>query len=51
MMQYQVSIEFEWIKYVCSWTKSGPGWFAGIKITRIGRWSDTVMKCSSSKSY
>ena len=28
------SIEFAWAKYLLTWTKSGPGYFAGIKITR-----------------
>lgn len=43
-----ISVKFEWIKYITSWY-SGPGWFAGIKITRNGRWSDIVIKSASTK--
>lgn len=44
-----ISVKFEWIKYITSWTVSGPGWFAGIKITRKGQWSNNVIKSASTK--
>ncbi len=40
-------VEFDWIKYKSNWTYSGPGYFAGISITKIGFWSDRVVGCQS----
>lgn len=42
------STTFNWVKYVVHWSKSGPGWYAGINITKIGRWPEAVVRCSSS---
>ena len=44
-----VSVEFAWVKYLTTWTISGPGWFAGIKITRNGSWSNVVVRSGSTK--
>ena len=27
-----ISIKFSWIRYITDWTKSGPGFFAGVEI-------------------
>ena len=37
-----VSVKFSWIKYITDWTKSGPGFFAGIEIVKKGT---LVKKC------
>ncbi len=42
-------VEFDWIKYKTNWTYSGPGYFAGISITKLGFWSDKVVACQSGK--
>ena len=39
-----VSLQFDWIKYIAYWYRSGPGWYAGIKITRKGNWSTDVVR-------
>ena len=31
-----VSVELEWVKFITHWSKSCPGWYCGIKITRKG---------------
>ena len=33
-----VSVKFGWIKYITDWTRLGPGYFAGIKISKSGDW-------------
>ena len=43
------SIEFAWAKYLITWTKSGPGYFAGINITRKGKWSKEVCLSASTR--
>lgn len=42
-----VSTQLAWVKYVTMWTGSGPGYFAGIDITRRGCWSSTAMRSRS----
>ena len=42
-----VQVEMEWVKYLLHWSKSGPGWYTGIDITKIGDWSPVVLKHSS----
>lgn len=42
-----ISTNFVWIKYITSWSRSGPGFFEGIDVTRIGYWSSTVMRSRS----
>lgn len=44
-----VSVRFSWVKYLVSWTRSGPGYYAGIDITVKGRWPYPVIQCSSTK--
>ena len=44
-----VSTEFSWVRYITDWTKSGPGFFAGIKITKKGTWSRLAIQHSSTK--
>ena len=45
-----LSVQFDWIKYIVYWYRSGPGWYAGIKITRKGNWSTDVVR-SKSKEF
>ena len=41
-------IEFKWVKYIVHWSKSGPGWYAGIRITKKGGyWPNIVVKSGS----
>ncbi len=34
-------------RYVCSWTRSTPGYYAAIHITKNGTWSNTVTRSAS----
>ena len=44
-----VSVELSWIKYISDWTRSGPGIFAGIKVTKQGSWPHSVVKVASTR--
>ena len=48
--QLIVETKFNWVKYITSWKRSGPGWYAGIDITVKGRWSASVRN-SASRQY
>ena len=43
------SIKFSWVKYLAIWSKSGPGFYAGIDISKNGEWHPDVVKCSSTR--
>ena len=40
-------IKFEWIKYIVHWSRSGPGWYTGVKISKKGVWPMEVVRCAS----
>ena len=42
-----VSVSFGWVKFRIDFQRSGPGFYAGIAITRRGRWSARVCSCAS----
>ena len=42
-------VEFAWVKYISDWTKSGPGFFAGVKVTKYGIWPYSVKKAASTR--
>lgn len=42
-------VKFAWIRYIAEWTRSGPGFFAGINITKSGDWPQSVISASSTK--
>lgn len=41
------AIRLVWVKYITSWTYSRPGYFAGVKISKRGKWSTIAISCSS----
>ena len=41
------SVQFAWIKFITHWSRSGPGWYCGIKITKRGEWPKEVVQCAS----
>ena len=43
-----LSIKFEWIRFITHWSRSGAGWYCGIKISKLGEWPKEVVRCSSS---
>ena len=44
-----VSVRFAWVKYVTDWTRSGPGYFAGIGVTKKGQWEAKVLRYKSTR--
>ena len=44
-----VNISFKWIKYITDWSRSGPGYFAGVNVTKVGKWSTAVVRASSTR--
>ena len=40
-----LKVEFDWIKYIVHFKNSG--WHTGIKITRLGEWSQSVLRSRS----
>lgn len=43
------SVTFGWVKYLVSWTRSGPGYYAGFDITIEGKWPQDVVRCASTR--
>ena len=41
------TVSIDWVKYIIYW--QSPGWYAGIKVTRIGEWSRSVLLSQSAK--
>lgn len=44
-----LKVQFDWIKYIVHF--KNPGWYTGIKITRSGEWSQTVLRSRSTLCY
>ena len=44
-----VDVFFKWTKYLVIWMRSGPGYYAGINITKNGKWSPQVHRCASTR--
>ena len=42
-----ISVSFKCVKYVTHWTVSGPGYYAGINVTRHGPWNRLVKRYQS----
>ena len=44
-----ITVRFDWVKYIVNWSKSGPGFYAGIKISLNGEWPKEVWQCRSTR--
>ena len=44
-----VKTEFKWIKYITDWYRMGPGFFAGVSITKNGVWPPPVVRSRSTR--
>lgn len=44
-----VKVKFAWVKYISDWSRSGPGFFAGVDVTKRGKWSYSVMRVASTR--
>lgn len=47
--QQILSVKFAWVKYIINWSRSGPGFYAGINITKSGDWHTTILQCASTR--
>jgi len=43
------NVKFAWAKFCITWPKSGPGYYAGIAITKQGQWSAKVRQSASTR--
>ena len=43
-----LSVQFDWIRFITHWSRSKPGWYCGIRISKVGPWSKTCLKHRSS---
>ena len=34
-----LSLQFDWIRFITHWSRSKPGWYYRIRISRVGSWS------------
>jgi len=41
-------VKFKWIKFITHWSRSTPGWYCGISISKTGDWPIEVIRCKSS---
>ena len=50
-----LSVQFAWIRYIIDWSRSGPGFFAGIAgiagtaIEKTGEWSSSAKRAASTR--
>ena len=44
-----MGVKFDWVKYLVIWSRSGPGFYAGIKITLNGEWHKDVCRYQSTR--
>ena len=44
-----LDVKFAWVKYLVQWTKTGPGYYCGINITKKGEWSQNATRYQSTR--
>ena len=44
-----LSVQLAWIRYITDWSRSGPGFFAGIAIEKTGEWSSSAKRAASTR--
>lgn len=44
-----LSVKIAWVRYITDWSRSGPGFFAGIRIEKRGHWSSNVVQFASTR--
>ena len=42
-------VEFKWVKFISDWYRCGPGYFAGVNVTRKGVWPSVVVRAQSTR--
>ncbi len=43
------NVSFKWIKYITDWYRCGPGFFAGVYVTKRGAWPSVVVRAQSTR--
>ena len=43
------NVIFALIHYIAEWKRSGPGFFAGVNISKSGKWPQSVVLASNTK--
>jgi hypothetical protein len=43
------SVKLHWVKYLVCWSRSGPGYYAGINISLKGEWHRDVIRHQSTR--
>ena len=44
-----LDVQFKWVKFITMWTRSGPGYYAGISVTKNGQWEPNVLRFRSTR--
>ncbi len=44
-----VSVEFKWVMYRLDWYRTGPAYYCGLNITRLGVWPRVVVRHRSTR--
>ena len=44
-----LDVKFAWVKYLVQWTRTGPGYYCGINITKKGEWSQNATRYQSTR--
>jgi len=42
-------IAFKWVKFMAVWERSGPGFYAGMNITKSREWTSKVHRSASTR--
>ena len=42
-----ISVKIAWVKFLLRWRQSGPGFYAGINVSKQGTWSRTCTQFAS----
>ena len=42
-------VRFAWVKYLVTWIRSGPGFYAGIDVAKKGEWADVIQQHRSTR--
>jgi len=43
------NVAFKWVKFITDWYRCGPGYFAGVNVTKRGIWPSVVVRARSTR--
>lgn len=44
-----ISVKIAWVKFLQFWRQNGPGFYAGVNISKQGSWSCTCLRVASTR--